>query len=211
MDKFSMVKKRIGIWAMVSGILSILFYLLHDIIGAMNYPGYNWMSQAVSDLTAEDSPCSEIASAFTSTHGKFIIVTCVLLCMIVIDVHKVLRIGVYLLALMHAISSIGYGLFPLKSSGYDGSFQSFVHTFIITSMVVVLSIISLVLIAVGSFKDQRKKLGIAAIAALVCMFLGPVGMSMPKEVFGIFERFSTYSAVIFTGALGVYSYFEFRK
>ena len=29
---------------------------------------------------------------------------------------------------------------------------------------------------------------------------------MPKEIFGIVERFSTYSAVVFTGILGVYWY-----
>ena len=71
-----------------------------------------------------------------------------------------------------------------------------------------LSILSLVVIAVGSFRDGRKGLGIGAIVALACMFLGPVGTSaMPKAVFGIFERFSTYSAVIFTCVLGVYAYF----
>ena len=51
-----------------------------------------------------------------------------------------------------------------------------------------------------------------AIAALVCMFLGVAGSnSLPKEVFGIFERFSTYSAVIFTGVLGVYAYRQQRS
>ncbi len=206
------IKKRIGIWTFVCGIFNVIFYLLHDIIGAMNYPGYDWMSQAVSDLTAIDAPSRDIAKMFTSVHGLFSIVTCVLLCVIVIDQRKILRIGVYLFATMHGISSIGYTFFPLTSSGYDGSFQSFMHTYVITALVVMLSIVSLIVIAVGSFKDHRKKLGIGAIIALACMFLGPVGLgTMPKAVFGIFERFSTYSAVIFTCVMGMYAHFEFVK
>jgi hypothetical protein len=41
------------------------------------------------------------------------------------------------------------------------------------------------------------------------MFVGAVGSgNVPKEIFGIFERFSTYSAVVFTAILGIYG---FRK
>ena len=206
------IKKRIGIWTLICGILNVVFYLLHDIIGAMNYPGYDRMSQAVSDLTATDAPSREIAGAFTSVHGLFSIVTCALLCIIIIDERKILRIGAYLFATMHSISAIGYKFFPLSSSGYDGSFPSFMHTYVITALVVTLSIASLIVISIGAFKDHRKGLAIGALIALACMFLGPVGISaMPKEVFGVFERFSTYSAVIFTCVMGVYAHFRFVK
>jgi hypothetical protein len=37
--------------------------------------------------------------------------------------------------------------------------------------------------------------------------MGAVGSgAFPKEVFGIFERFSTYSAVVFTTILGIYGF-----
>ena len=43
------------------------------------------------------------------------------------------------------------------------------------------------------------------------MFVGAVGSgTVPKEVFGIFERFSTYSAVLFTSVLGIYGYKVFK-
>ena len=112
---------------------------------------------------------------------------------------------------MNFISAIGYALFPLTSKGFDGSFQSVIHVYVLTIAVVLLSIVSLILIAVGSLKgeNKHKALGILSIIALVLMFIGAVGSSnVPKEVFGIFERFSTYSAVVFTGVLGVVG---FRK
>ena len=56
--------------------------------------------------------------------------------------------------------SIGYALFPLSSAGYDGSFQSFVHVYVLTILVVTLSIISLITIAVGAFKSKYILLGI---------------------------------------------------
>lgn len=208
--KFDGLIRRIGMWAMILGIANAVFYLLHDIVGAMNYPGYKWMEQAVSDLTAEDSPAREIAKVFTGLHGKCSIITCVLLCILVKYVKKPIRIGIYLFTAMHTISNVGYDLFPLTGKGYDGTFQSFMHVYVITAAVVLLSIASLVVIAVGSFKDQRKKLGILALISLGCMFIGAAGSgALPKAVFGIIERFSAYSAVIFTAVLGVYWYIRF--
>lgn len=199
--------RRMGIWACACGILSVIFYLLHDIIGAANYPGYQWTKQAVSDLTATDAPSFAIARGLSAIHGIFTAVCCAFLCVMLKDARKTLRTGIYVFTFMHGVSAIGYSLFPLSSAGYDGSVPSFIHVYVITILVVVLSILSLVLIAVGCFKDHRKGLGIAAIVALALMFFGAAGsMALPKEIFGIVERFSTYSAVIFTGIMGVYWY-----
>ncbi len=204
-SKYAGLIRRIGTWTMILGILNLVFYILHDVIGAMNYSGYKWMEQAVSDLTAEDSPVRETAKIFTGLHGKCSIITCVLLCVMLKYIRKPLRVGIYLFTGMHAVSNVGYDLFPLSGKGYDGTFQSFMHVYVITAAVVILSIASLVVIAVGSFRDGRKKLGILALVALGCMFFGAVGSgALPKAVFGIVERFSTYSAVAFTAVLGVY-------
>lgn len=198
--------KTMGAWACICGVLSVVFYLLHDVIGAMHYPDYQWTKQAVSDLTALDAPSFAIARALSGIHGVFTGICCAFLCVMAKGTRKSLRIGIYLFTAMHFISAVGYSLFPLSGSGYDGSVQSFIHVYVITILVVLLSIISLVLIAVGSFRDHRKTLGILAAAALGCMFFGAAGSSaLPKEIFGIVERFSTYSAVVFTAVLGIYA------
>ena len=36
------------------------------------------------------------------------------------------------------------------------------------------------------------------------MLTGPLGMNMFPPFFGLFERFSTFSAVIFNAVLGIY-------
>ena len=192
--------------AMLWGILALVFYVLHDIIGGMNYPGYDRMSQAVSDLSAIDAPSYQIASSYSQIYGIFSCLCCGFLFVLAYDLNKTFKWGIYLFCLMNFVSAIGYSLFPLTSGGYDGSFQSFMHVYVVTILVVLLSIVSLILIAVGSFRSNRKTLGILAIAAFVAMFFGAIGTNVfPKEVFGVFERFSTYSAVVFTAVLGIYS------
>ena len=61
----------------------------------------------------------------------------------------------------------------------------------------------------GGFRDDRKALGIISVIALLCMFFGAVGSNaLPADVFGIVERFSTYSAVVYTAFLGAYAYLQ---
>lgn len=202
-----MKKHQLINWLCLTGILAAIFYLLHDIIGAVNYPGYDWTSQAVSDLTATDSPVYVTAHGFSVVYGIFSCLCSALVCILVKNERKSLRIGIYLYAIMNFISAIGYTLFPLSSAGYDGSVQSFIHVYILTAVVVLLSIVSLITIAIGAFKSKKKLLGALAITALVLMSIGAAGSgAAPKEIFGILERFSTYSAVIFTAVLGVYGF-----
>ena len=198
--------KRINRWTLVCGILSVIFYILHDVIGGMYYPGYDLMTQAVSDLTATDAPSFQIASSYSHIFGIFSCMCCAFLCILAHDLNKTLKLGIYMFALMNGISAIGYSLFPLSSSGYDGSFQSFMHVYVVTALVVILSIVSLILIAIGSFQRRMRSLGILALIALGCMFFGAIGTSLlPKEIFGIVERSSTYNAVIFTAILSIYA------
>ena len=210
-----MEKKKLINWLCLSGVLSVIFYLLHDVVGAMNYPGYNWMSQAVSDLTATDSPAFVIASGYVTIYKIFSCICSVLVCILVKnETKKTLRIGIYLYSIMNFISAIGYALFPLSSSGFDGSIQSIIHVYVLTAIVVLMSIISLILIAVGSLKGENKHklLGILAIISLILMFIGAAGnANVSKEIFGVIERFSTYSAVIFTGILGIYGFKVFKE
>ena len=51
---------------------------------------------------------------------------------------------------------------------------------------------------------SKKAMGIAALAALGCMFFGTVGAAaLSENVFGLVERCSTYSAALFTAIRAV--------
>ena len=216
--------KTLTNWLCLSGIASLIFYILHTVVGAMNYPGYDWRSQAVSDLTATDAPSFVVANGLTSIHHLFACLSSVLVCIIIQGKgNKVLRFGIYLFAVMNWVSAIGYTLFPLTDSGYAGTFQDVMHVYVVTGVVVVLSIVSISLIIIGGFKDHKKyqSLAIWAAVTLVFMIIGPIGTSIvPNAYFGIAERFSVYSVAVFNAVLGLYGFvfidrveenFKYRK
>lgn len=205
----SLSEKSISNWFVLGGFLSGIFYLLHVIFGQLMYPGYDWMKQAVSDLTAVRSPSREIASAFSFLYGLFSCLSCTVLCVLISGkFNRPFRVGIYLYTAMNVMSFVGYTLFPLSDSGYQGQFQDIIHLYVVTVGVVLLSIASLVMIGIGGFRKYGyRPLGIISTIVLSSMFIGSIGMGLvPKELFGLFERFSVFGVVVFTSALGLFGF-----
>ena len=193
------MKKNLLNYLGLLGVISFLSYTAAVIFSPLAYPGYNWLSQAVSDLSASNAPSLGLWNQLSSLYN-----VCEVLCAVVVCIgiqnnkSKLLRIGVYLFAIMEFISAVGYRMFPLSTSGYAGSFQDVMHM-VITAVVVLLSIVSLVLIIIAGFKDKRyKSYAICALVALCMMLVGALGMKIvPANYFGVVERFSVFAATGF--------------
>ncbi len=199
-------KKELMNWFGLLGVVSFASYLLAVVLSPLAYPGYNWMSQAVSDLSAADAPSKELWARLSSVYNVCGIVCVTMACVYIQGrLNKALRIGIYLFAVMNWVSGIGYSLFPLTTSGYAGSFQDVMHI-VVTAAVVLLSILSLVLIMLGGFHDRKyRSMAIFAMICFLMMLTGSVGVGfVPKDYFGIAERFSVFSATGFTAVLGLY-------
>lgn len=193
----------------LSGVIAAVFYFLHVYLGIQNYPNYNSLSQAVSDLTATDAPSFIVASRFSALYSMFSVLCCTSLCLIVSgQVDKTFRLGIYLYTIMIWVSAIGYTLFPLSGQGYQGVFQDIMHVYVVTIPVVLLSIVSLILIFIGGRKSKATKvIAILGLITLLFMFFGSIGTAVaPKAYFGVFERFSVYSVVIYTAFLGLFGF-----
>ncbi|HHW08696.1 MAG TPA: DUF998 domain-containing protein [Firmicutes bacterium] len=193
----------------LSGVAAALFYFLHVYLGIRNYPGYSSLRQAVSDLTATDAPSFIVASRFSFLYALFSVLCCTAVSLVVANrLNRHFRLGLYLYTVMIWVSAVGYTLFPLTSQGFQGTFQDIMHFYVVTPAVVLLSIISLLLIFTGGRRDEETKpLAILGLIALLLMFIGAIGTGVaPKELFGVFERFSVYSIVIYTMFLGLFGY-----
>lgn len=196
------------------GVLSLLSYTAAVVFAPLAYPGYNWMAQAVSDLSASGAPSQMLWQQLASLYDVCGVVSVTLVCIFIQDkLTKTLRVGIYLFAVMNWISSVGYAMFPLSDSGNAGAFQDIMHIYVVTVLVVLLSIVSLVVIMVGGYRDRRyRSLAIWAGIALLLMFAGAIGTNIvPREYFGIPERFSVFAAAGFNAVLGVYLYRGFEK
>ena len=196
-------------WLGLTGIIALLSYTAAVVFSPMAYPGYKWMEQAVSDLSAETAPSRMLWNRLAALYGTCSVVcpTCVSICVSERkQLSKLFRIGIYLFTIMNWVSNIGYKMFPLADSGKEiSSFQEVMHI-VVTAAVVLLSISSLVCLIIAGFrKDGKRNLGIWAVIALVMMFIGSAGTGLvPPEYFGIAERFSVFAAVGFNAVLGRY-------
>ena len=116
-----------------------------------------------------------------------------------------MRAGITLFALMNWISAVGYAMFPLTQAGISGQLQDVMHL-AVTAAVVLLSIVSLTLIAYGGLRQRAcPALGRWALAALCLMIAGAVGTGvLPRAYFGIPEQFSVFACAGFTAVLGVF-------
>ena len=189
----------------ICGVLSLLSYLAMVIFSQLAYPGYDWMRMAVSELSAVGAPSRELAAQLNSLFGPCGIVSVMAVCVAAAGCRTgKLRLGVYCFAAMEWLCMVGYSCFPWVSEADHLIFQNVMHL-AITVLVVLLSIVSLVLIAVSARKENLRSLGIWAGICLAAMLVGAVGTNAPPQsVFGIFERLSTMSAVVFNAVLGWY-------
>lgn len=201
--------KKLINWLGLIGIIQLISYTAAIIISPSAFPGYDWKSMAASDLSAMDAPSRMLWDQLASFYnvGSVVCATCVSI--YVSDKKictKLFRLGVHLFTIMNWISCVGYQMFPLNDSGKEiVGFQETMHM-VITAPVVLLSVISLVLLIIAGCKQKEVRgIGIWAAIALITMFVGSIGsFVVSPEYFGIFERFSTFSAVGFNAVLGVY-------
>ena len=206
-------KKSILNWLGLLGVISFLSYASAVVFSPTAYPGYNWMAQAVSDLSAINAPSTILWNQLASLYGVCGVVCIMAVCIFIQGkLNKPLRIGIYCFAAMNWISYVGYTMFPLLDSGMSGaSMQDKMHL-IVTIFVVIFSVCSLALIMVGGYRKKTyHSLAIWATAALLLMCAGSIGVGIvPSEYFGIPERFSVFAATGFNMVLGFYLFSGFR-
>ena len=191
------------------GIVSFLSYTAAVVFAPLAYPGYNWMAQAVSDLSAANASSLALWNQLSALYNACEVVCATAVCIgIQGQKTKLLRTGIYLFAIMEWISAVGYRMFPLSDSGYAGAFQDVMHM-VVTALVVLLSIVSLsVIIAAGVKNKNCRSYGVCAGVALGMMLVGAMGMKIvPAEYFGVVERFSVFAATGFNAALGIHLFF----
>ena len=195
------------------GVVSFLSYTAAVVFAPLTYPGYNWMAQAVSDLSAANAPSLALWNQLSALYNACEVVCATVVCIgIQGQKTKLLRSGIYLFAIMEWISAVGYRMFPLSSSGYAGAFQDVMHM-VTTALVVLLSIVSLTTIIVAGVKSKECcSYDVCAAIALAMMLVGAMGMKIvPTDYFGVIERFSVFAATGFNAALGIHLFYRKPK
>ncbi len=209
------MRRKLIHWLGLTGVLALLSYAAAVVFSPLAYPGYNWMAQAVSDLSAETAPSRQLWNQLAAPYNicGVMCATCAALYVSEKQVStRLFRIGICLFMAMNWVSAVGYGMFPLADSGTKiASFQEIMHI-AVTAAVVLLSIASLICLIIAGYREKAVRgIAIWAAVALVLMMVGSIGTGIvPPEYFGIVERFSVFAAVSFNAVLGMYLFHGFK-
>lgn len=163
-----MLEKRLRMLGIL-GIISLLSYTAMVVFSPLAYPGYDWLSMAVSDLSAEGAPSEVLAGQLNALFGPCGLVSIMAVCVAVAGCKsKVLKSGIYFFTAMEWVCNVGYELFPWVKDASMSNPQNVMHL-AVTVLVVVFSLASLVLTAIGARKEQIKSLSIWAILGIYLM------------------------------------------
>ena len=108
------MERKLINWMGVLGIISLISYALAVIISPVAYPGYNWMEQAVSDLSADNAPSKALWDQLSALYGSCGIVSVTCASVFVADNRvssRLFRTGIYLFAIMTWVSEVGSACF----------------------------------------------------------------------------------------------------
>lgn len=195
--------------ALCLALLSVIFYFLHVYLGSINYPGYDSLRQAVSDLTAHYSPAKEIARIFSNLYGLFSsLFAFFLMFLFKKDNNLGLKVAIYMISIMYIISAVGYSFFPLSND----VFQNMMHV-IVTICVVFLTILGMILLMIAYRKMTEKFYFYFTLISFLILLLGAILTNIVSEnYFGLVERLSVYTVVIYLLFLGYFSYqYQIKK
>lgn len=175
---------------LVCGIVSTLFYFAIDAFGALSYPGYDYASQTISEMSAVDSPTRLLLAPF------YFIYTLLLLAFAfgvraAADGKSGVRMAGNLLA---GVGFVGLVLafFPMQMRGNAPAFTDAMHVALggVNSLLLLLAIG----FAAGAFGPRFRLYSLATIVIMLVFgawtfFLAPaLAENRPTPYLGIVER-----------------------
>lgn len=135
------MRRKLIHWLGLTGLLAFLSYTAAVVLSPMACPGYNWMAQAVSDLSAEAAPSRPLWERLAAFYGTGSVVCATSVSLYVSENRissRLFRAGIHLFMVMNWVSCVGYRMFPLADAGKEiASFQEVMHM-VVTALVVLL-------------------------------------------------------------------------
>lgn len=174
------------------GMVAVLCYLAHIIIGGLLWPGYSHLHQPISDITAANAPSRDIALPLSVAYGILAFIFALSFWFYEGIVHaKAIFWGGLCFVALHFVSLL-YGFFPEDLPGGAVSFSGTMHI-IITALIVPFTILAPLLTGIGFMKEKHWRVfGIysAVTGVLIIIFGAATGICYARKLyyFGLVER-----------------------
>jgi len=199
------MKRYIRTILLSSGMLAVVIYLLHILLGGLLWQGYSHLQQPISDLTATGAPNRFLLLMFTNIYGGLALIFAVSFTFFERkERHRLVFWGGIFFIILHLVS-ISYSFFPQDLSGADPSFAGMMHL-LVTVLIVPFTILTPLLIGFGLKKEKAwKTLGNFSLICgiLIIIFGGMSGFFFAKgfPYFGLVERINICTLQIWTFVL----------
>lgn len=174
------------------GMLGVLAYVLHVMLGGVLWKGYSHLMQPISDLTASGAPDRALLGYILNVYAVCMIIFGISAFMYIRRYNsKVANVGIGMFTIMQLISA-SYGFFPEDLKGNPLTFLGLMH-YVVTAAIVPLTILSPLLVGIGFRKiPQFKVYSMYSILTSIVIFLAG-GISVIIAVnslhyFGLVER-----------------------
>ncbi|VVB66400.1 Uncharacterised protein [Candidatus Gugararchaeum adminiculabundum] len=190
---------------LICGILSSVLYVGTDIFAAMQIPGYSYLDQAISELSAIGAQTRPLWIAMSFIYAPLVIAFGIGVLKSAGE-NRSLRITGILLSIWGTLGFV-WLLFPMHMRGAIGSFTDTMH--LVMSGVTVLLIIAMIGFGSGT---QGKWFRIYSILTILAMLIfgalvgqqaPSVAAQLPTPWMGVMERVSVYSSMLWVLVLGV--------
>ena len=196
------MKRNLRTILLSTGMLAVVIYLLHILIGGILWRTYNHLQQPISDLTATGAPNRFLLLLFTNIYGGLALIFAVSFTFFVRkERHKLVFFGGISFIILHLVS-ISYSFFPQDLPGAELSFAGMMHL-VVTILIVPFTILTPLLIGFGLKKEEAwKTLGNFSLICgfLIIVFGGLTGFFFAKGLpyFGLVERINIGTLQIWT-------------
>jgi hypothetical protein len=186
------MKSQAQSYILRSGMLAVVIYLFHVLLGGFLWKDYQHLQQPISDLTASGAPNRDLLLLLTNIYGLLALIFALSFTLIESrQQHSLVFWGGISFVLMH-ILSLSYGCFPQDLPGNEPTFAGNMHM-LVTTLIVPFTILSPLLIGLGLRKNQKNRS--IGNFSVVCGFLilvlgGLTGIFYANQLpyFGLIER-----------------------
>jgi hypothetical protein len=194
------------------GMVGILFYLAHTLLGRILWAEYSPVTMDISSLTADGAPNAGLLRVLTYIYGLLMIAFSLGVVLKAFRKYGALvRAGAIVLLIMELVSMFGYMLFPLSGDKTVMTFGNLMH--IIVTITVVLTTIAFGFLMSAGFLKREKLKGLGRFTLVMAILITltgmttPIGMGAGWNILGVTERLSIYS--VQTMLFGLSAYYTF--
>ena len=194
----------IALLLLASGILSSILYVATDILGGLRYPGYDFTSQAISELGAIGAPSAGLVGALFFVYGVLVLAFGVGVYREGARRGRGLRItGAVLIA--YAVTGFASPFTRMHQRG-AGSLDADLSHIVLTVALVILLLLAMGFAAFALGRRFRiysiaTMAGLVAFGAWTGAYAARLAAGLPTPGMGIIERIDVYAALLWIAVL----------